>query len=147
MDNQDVFKIKAEYDEFLAEKKELIETLQLFIMSCEASATQFPEGSLPNIEIKLKRLDAQVRLKTEKKNYSYHLYSFNNIYLPEYEKQITDCEKNFDVVYKKAKSIVDRNDLKAKNFDIMKQILTDYVNPDNEMKIKLLLYKALKSIL
>lgn len=149
---QDVFKIKEEYDVFIAEKKSLIDDLTHFISAAKNALPALGVGSFPYHDVKVKIIDSQVRLKTEKRKLESHLWSFNEIFLPEYKKQITDCEKNYDVVFQKAQSIVDRNDMKAKNFELIKKVLDDFNSPENEpnrneMKFKLLLYKALQSLL
>lgn len=147
MAEQDIFKIKKEYNDFFAFNKQLIEDITNFIAAAKAQLPQLVVGSLTYYKIKIEIADNETRLKTLKEYMKSHLWSFNEIFMPEYKKQIEDYDKNFDVVYNKAKTIIEKNDTKAKNFELLKKVLDDYSNPENEMSIKLLLFKALQSLL
>ncbi len=147
MVEQDITKIKKEYESFLAPLKELIDALEHIISAGKVEMARQQLGTFIYYKYKLEVLDAQARLVTKKQNLESHLYSFNNYFLPQYKEQVEDCEKNFDALFSKAKAIIEKNDIKTKNFDIVKQIIDGYKNPENQMDLKLLSYDALKKVL
>lgn len=149
MAEQDICKIKQERDEFLAKLKELIDTLQGIIIQgkIQMASPSVTVGSFVYYKFKLEVLDAEGRLKTRMASYQSHLWSWNDVIIPEYKKQVEDCEQNFDSVHQKAKAIVDSNDMKAKNFELIKKVFDGYDNPKNEMGFKILFFNALKSLL
>jgi hypothetical protein len=147
MAEQNIIKIKNEYEESLKKKKELIETIQMAITSGNTVKAQLTVGTFPYCDIKLKVLDWQERLKMQIKYQNDNAWYFTNHILPEYEKQMKDFEENFDTTFQKAKHIVDSNDMKAKNFELLKQVIEVYDNPEDKVDFKFLLYKSLKSLL
>ncbi len=62
---------------------------------------------------------------------------YNNVFLPNYEKELEEVQQNWDIFFKQA--------LTAQNQDI-KNVLETYKDELNDVEVKLIVYNKVKSI-
>jgi hypothetical protein len=116
------------------------------------------EGIINNIdelvnwsEIQLSILDMQGKLRIQQCLIDDKITHFDNVFLPQFEKEVKDSKENFDKVFKKANEILELNEDFAKeiidkiNFELVWWSKVDATNKKNEEYV-LQCYKPLKRL-
>ena len=90
------------------------------------------------------KLDAQIKTLSNKKDH------FNNTFLPNYDKELSECEKEYDATWIEARNFIKLNegsDLVPK----FKNIMDSFMELDSEnrknIEVKNFVYKDLKTLL
>jgi hypothetical protein len=116
------------------------------------------EGIINNIdelvnwsEIQLSILDMQGKLRIQQCLIDDKITHYDNVFLPQFEKEVKDSKENFDKVFKKANEILELNEDFAKeiidkiNFELVWWSKLDATNKKNEEYV-LQCYKPLKRL-
>jgi hypothetical protein len=116
------------------------------------------EGIINNIdelvnwsEIQLSILDMQGKLRIQQCLIDDKITHYDNVFLPQFEKEVKDSKENFDKVFKKANEILELNEDFAKeiidkiNFELVWWSKVDATNKKNEEYV-LQCYKPLKRL-
>ena len=116
------------------------------------------EGIINNIdelvkmsEIQLSILDMQGKLRIQQALIDDKIVHFDNVFIPQFEKEIKDSKENFDKTFKKANEIVKLNEDFAKeiidkiNYELVWWSKVDATNKKNEEYV-LQIYKPLKRL-
>ena len=116
------------------------------------------EGIINNIdelvnwsEIQLSILDMQGKLRIQQCLIDDKITHYDNVFLPQFEKEVKDSKENFDKVFKKANEILELNEDFAKeiidkiNYELVWWSKVDATNKKNEEYV-LQCYKPLKRL-
>jgi len=116
------------------------------------------EGIIDNIdelvnwsEIQVSILDMQGKLRIQQALIDDKIIHFDNVFIPQFEKEIKDSKENFDKTFKKANEILELNEDFAKelidkiNFELVWWSKLDSTNKKNEEYV-LQIYKPLKRL-
>jgi len=116
------------------------------------------EGIIDNIdelvnwsEIQVSILDMQGKLRIQQALIDDKIIHFDNVFMPQFEKEIKDSKENFDKTFKKANEILELNEDFAKelidkiNFELVWWSKLDSTNKKNEEYV-LQIYKPLKRL-
>jgi len=102
-------------------------------------------------ETKLKTLDLQGKLRVQQTLVDDKIMHFDNVFMPQFEKEVKDSKENFDKTIKKANEIVKLNEDFAKeiidkiNYELVWWSKVDATNKKNEEYV-LQIYKPLKRL-
>ena len=102
-------------------------------------------------ETKLKTLDLQGKLRVQQTLVDDKIMHFDNVFMPQFEKEIKDSKENFDKTFKKANEILELNEDFAKeiidkiNYELVWWSKVDATNKKNEEYV-LQIYKPLKRL-
>lgn len=116
------------------------------------------EGIINNIdvlvnwsEIQVSILDMQGKLRIQQNLIDDKITHFDNVFMPQFEKEVKDSKENFDTTFKKANEIVELNEDFAKeiidkiNYELVWWSKLDATNKKNE-EYTLQIYKPLKRL-
>ena len=102
-------------------------------------------------DTKLKTLDLQGKLRVQQTLVDDKIMHFDNVFMPQFEKEVKDSKENFDKTIKKANEIVKLNEDFAKeiidkiNYELVWWSKVDATNKNNEEYV-LQIYKPLKRL-
>ena len=102
-------------------------------------------------ETKLKTLDLQGKLRVQQTLVDDKIMHFDNVFMPQFEKEVKDSKENFDKTITKANEIVKLNEDFAKeiidkiNYELVWWSKVDATNKKNEEYV-LQIYKPLKRL-
>jgi hypothetical protein len=102
-------------------------------------------------DTKLKTLDLQGKLRVQQTLVDDKIMHFDNVFMPQFEKEVKDSKENFDKTIKKANEIVKLNEDFAKeiidkiNYELVWWSKVDATNKKNEEYV-LQIYKPLKRL-
>ena len=102
-------------------------------------------------DTKLKTLDLQGKLRVQQTLVDDKIMHFDNVFMPQFEKEIKDSKENFDKTFKKANEILELNEDFAKeiidkiNYELVWWSKVDATNKKNEEYV-LQIYKPLKRL-
>lgn len=102
-------------------------------------------------DTKLKTLDLQGKLRVQQTLVDDKIMHFDNVFMPQFEKEIKDSKENFDKTFKKANEILELNEDFAKeiidkiNYELVWWSKLDSTNKKNEEYV-LQIYKPLKRL-
>ena len=102
-------------------------------------------------DTKLKILDLQGKLRVQQTLVDDKIMHFDNVFMPQFEKEIKDSKENFDKTFKKANEILELNEDFAKeiidkiNYELVWWSKVDATNKKNEEYV-LQIYKPLKRL-
>lgn len=116
------------------------------------------EGIINNIdelvnwsEIQVRILDMQGKLRIQQALIDDKIIHFDNVFMPQFEKEIKDSKENFDKTFKRANEIIELNEDFAKeiiekiNYELVWWSKLDATNKKNEEYV-LQIYKPLKRL-
>jgi len=102
-------------------------------------------------DTKLKTLDLQGKLRVQQTLVDDKIMHFDNVFMPQFEKEIIDSKENFEKTFKKANEILELNEDFAKeiidkiNYELVWWSKLDSTNKKNEEYV-LQIYKPLKRL-